>query len=74
MTVLLAHGKRLAWVPWYLGALYACVDECSKIVVWSVGRYDVVSYSDANFLQLFLWERFGALSPTPLEFNQLRPR
>lgn len=30
MAVLLALYKRLALTPWFLGALYARLDECSK--------------------------------------------
>lgn len=29
----------------------------------SLGRYDVVLHVDSGFLQMFLWERFGALAP-----------
>lgn len=50
MAVLLAQGKKLALAPWYLGSLYARLDECSKNITQSVERYDVVSYMDANFL------------------------
>lgn len=39
-----------------------------------MGRYDVVSYVDANFLQLFLWERFEGLAPKPRDFKAPRPQ
>lgn len=62
MAVLLAWGKRLKLASWHLDALYSRLDACARNVVLSVERYDVVSYADANYLQLFLWERFKALS------------
>lgn len=63
MAVLLVEGKKLALAPWSLGAFYARLNKYSKNITRSVGRYDVVSYVDDNFLQLFLWERFLAISP-----------
>lgn len=54
LTVLLAQGKRLELMPWHLGAPYSGLDECAKNVICSVGWYDIVSYADVNFLQLFL--------------------
>lgn len=63
MMVLLTQEKRLALAQWHLGALYTRLVEYSKNIAQSIGRYDVVSYVDANFLQLFLWESFRALSP-----------
>lgn len=38
----------------YLGTLYTQLDECACNIIRSVGRYDVVSYVDANFVQLFM--------------------
>lgn len=35
-----------------------------------IGRYNVVSYADASFLQMFLWKR--ALSPKLDEFKALK--
>lgn len=46
----------------------------SKNVVKSVEQYEVVSYANANFLQLLLWERFGALSLMLIEFKLVKPR
>lgn len=54
MAVLLAQKKRLVLAPCHLGALYARLDECIRNVVRPVGRYDMVTYVDRNFLQLFL--------------------
>lgn len=56
-------------MPLFLGSFYARLDECSKSVARSVGRYNVVTYVDANFLQLFLWDRGGALSPILVQFK-----
>lgn len=50
MAVLLAQGKRLPLAAWYLGVLYARLDEATRNVTRSMGRYDVVSYFDFNFL------------------------
>lgn len=50
-------------MPVYLGSLYERLDECVNNIVCSVGRYDVVTHADTIFLQMFLWERFGILSP-----------
>lgn len=55
---------------WFLSGLYARLGECSEIR-W-VDRYEVVIYVDVNFLQLFLWERFRALSPIPKEFKPVK--
>lgn len=62
MTVMLAQRRRLALASWFLGSLYARLDECSQNVTRSMGNYDAVSYIEANFLQLFLWERFEAFA------------
>lgn len=45
----------------YLGSLYARLDECVANAARSLGRYDVVTYANSSFLQMFLWEHFGAL-------------
>lgn len=67
IAVLLTQGKRLA-----LCALYVRLNECSKNVIRSVRRYDAVSYADANFLQLFLRERFRVLFPMPKELKLIQ--
>lgn len=74
MALSLAQGRRFALAQWYLGALYPCLHKCSKNFVWSAGQCDVVSYVEANFLQLFLWERFGAFSSIPFEFKPAKTR
>lgn len=60
--------------PSYLGALYAQLDERVRNAIQSVGRHDVVTYIDANFLQLFIWERFHMLSPEPNELKVVIPQ
>lgn len=49
--------------------MYFKLDECARNIIRSVGRYDVICYVDANFLQLFI----GNVSFTPklLEFEQV---
>lgn len=74
MAVLLVRGKRLPLAAWFLGAMYVRLDEAARNVTRSMGRYDVVSYVDANFLQLFLWERFEGLVPKPRDFKAPRPQ
>lgn len=69
MAALLAQRKQVALGAWFLGSLYGRLDECAHNMARSVGRYDVVSYVEANFLQMFLWERFPHLAPRPLEFD-----
>lgn len=63
LAVMLVKRKRFALATLYLGSLYARLDKCLHNIFRSVSRYDVVLYSDASFLQMFLWERFGASSP-----------
>lgn len=36
-------------------------------------QYEVVIYTDASFLQMFLWERYRALPSKPLEFKAVNP-
>lgn len=55
-------------------SLYARLDQCSRNVTRSVGRYNTVSYVAANFLQLFLCEQFRVLSPKPREFKAHKPQ
>lgn len=43
-------------------------------VARSMGRYDAVSYIEANFLQLFLWERFEGLAPEARLFKPPQPQ
>lgn len=39
-----------------------------------MGRYDVVSYVEANLLQLFLFERFQGLTPDPQVIKAPQPQ
>lgn len=61
------------WRPclglWFLGSLFNGLDECGLHIAHSVDLYDVICYTDVNFLQLFFWERFASLAPVPLEFD-----
>lgn len=68
MAVLLTQKKPVALGPWFLGSLYKRLDECGRHIGRSVGRYDVISYVEVNFLQLYLWERFEKLAPISQEF------
>lgn len=46
---------------------------CARHIVCSVGQYNVICYDEANFLQLFLWERIAHLALEQLEFEQFPP-
>lgn len=69
---MLVGEKRLALAHLYLGSLYARLDQCSCYIFKSVVQYDVVSYVDASFLQMFLWETFRALSSKPVDFEPVK--
>lgn len=64
--------EEIGLTPWFLGSLYARLDECSRNVTQSIGRY--VSYVDANFLQLFLFERIQSLTLEPQVFKAPQPQ
>lgn len=76
----MAGGRTLALAPLYLRYLYERLDECVQCIVRTIGSYYVVSYADARFLQIFIWERFKTLTPQPNEFSSfekvvdLKPR
>lgn len=72
-VVLLAKGDRLELAPLYLGSLYARLDECSRSVFRSVDRYNVVSYVNASFLQMFMWESFGAFTLMLVKLELIKP-
>lgn len=67
-------GKQAALAPLLLRILDERLDECSRCAVKYINRYDVVFYVDMSFLQMFFWERFGALSPVPIEFKHVKPQ
>lgn len=56
LAIFLAKGKRLALAPLYLGSLYNRLDECVHNIFCSLGPYNVVSYADTAFLEMFLWK------------------
>lgn len=62
----------MAHASLYLGSLYDRLNQCVYNIFPSVGRYDVITYANTAFLQMFLWERFRALSPTPVEFKAFK--
>lgn len=39
----------------------------------SIDRYDIVTYPDASFLHMLLWERFSAISPKSVDFKAVKP-
>lgn len=49
------------------------VRQCIANLTRSLGRYNVVSHVDSDFLQMLLWERFGTLAPTPIEYFTMVP-
>lgn len=40
---------------------------------YSISQYNCVTYVDASFLQMFLWERLRALSLKPVKFKAVKP-
>lgn len=54
LTVCLAKRKKLSLDPLYLGSLYSWLDECVCNITTSMARYDLVTYVDSAFLQIFL--------------------
>lgn len=65
MAVVLIKGERLVLAPIYLVSLYARLDECVSNVVQSVGRYDVVTYVDTSFVQIFFGKDVELFLPNP---------
>lgn len=47
------------------------LDECVGNITRAVGRYNVVTYANASFLQILLWERFPVIALKPMEFLAL---
>lgn len=39
----------------------------------SLGRYDLVSHVDSDYLQMFLWEPFRALAHKPVRYSAIVP-
>lgn len=58
LAVKLAKGEKLSLAPIFLSSLFYRLDECVHNLSKFMGRYNVVSYANSAFLQLFLWERF----------------
>lgn len=61
------EGEKLTLVPIYLRSLYARLEEWYNLPR-PVGRCDLIAYAVTWFLQIFLWERFVAIAPKPVEF------
>lgn len=57
----------------YLSSLYARLGECSRNNFCSIDRYDIVTYLDASFFHMLLWERFSAMSPKSVDFKVVKP-
>ena len=58
LATLLAHGRRMALDPLFIGALFRRLDLIYDCQLRSQGRYDVVTYLDNSFLQMFVVELF----------------
>lgn len=54
------------------GILIFLLGRVCRKWVHSVERLDVVTRVDTSFLQMFLWERFGAIKPKPYEFQAIK--
>lgn len=67
--------REANWRNTLVLSLYICeARPCSRSVFKSVDQYDVVTYVDASFLKIFLWERSGALSTMLVEFKAVKPK
>lgn len=69
---MLTKGERLTLASLYLSSFYGRLNKCSQIIYKSFGWYNIVTYADAPFLQMFLWERFRTLSPKLVEFKSVK--
>lgn len=71
-VVLSAKGSRLALAPLHLGFLYVRLDEHSWSFFRSISQYDVLSYVNESFLQMFLGEDWSTL-PHVVDFKDIKP-
>ncbi|GFZ00992.1 hypothetical protein Acr_14g0006270 [Actinidia rufa] len=69
-ATLLAHGRRMALDPLFLGTLFRRLDLIYDCQLWSQVRCDVVTYLDTPFLQMFVFELFPNIAPTPNVFTE----
>lgn len=53
LPIRLTKGKKLPLGPLHLGLLSARLDECAENITCVVRHYDVVTYADISFLQIF---------------------
>lgn len=65
---LLTMGEILALAPIY--TLYGRLDRYVSNIRRSQGRYDVLTYVDTSFLQMFLYGRLGALVSKSIVYLQ----
>lgn len=71
LVILLTKVKTLALLHIYPGSLFFRLDESIKNTVWTIRHYHVVNHAVTAFLQVLLWERFGTLSPRPIQFEAI---
>lgn len=64
-TIILLKGKKVVLVPIYLESVYARLYKYVAYMTRLLDSYNVASYINSTFLQMFLWKRFRALAPTP---------
>ncbi|XP_059627519.1 uncharacterized protein LOC132270357 [Cornus florida] len=69
IAVKIASGVVIPLGPLFLGILYHRLDMIAENSARSVGRYPMVSYVATGFLQMYLYERFPAYGPIPLELS-----
>lgn len=60
---MISKGRNFDLASIYLGSLYWRLDMLSQHQEDSVGRYRILTYLDAGFLQMFLCERFRSYAP-----------
>lgn len=67
MEILTLKGVRFALAPLYLGYLYAKMDEYEGNITRAMGRCEMFTQVDSNFLQVLMWKRFPTIPLNPLE-------
>ncbi|KAG5528472.1 hypothetical protein RHGRI_029232 [Rhododendron griersonianum] len=69
LAAILASGESVPLAPLFLGTLFKRLDMLHDAARRSCGRYDLPIYVAANFLHMFLFERFPKVAPEPNDFG-----
>ncbi|KAG5553173.1 hypothetical protein RHGRI_011143 [Rhododendron griersonianum] len=77
LAVSLARGDFVSLGPLFLGSLFHRLDQVHADTERSLGRYDMVSVVQTQFLMAFCFEHFPSLAPSPVDLSwseEPRPR